>query len=95
MSKLSGFYFFLKNDSMDPAPDYFQGLRENTCLLQLVFTIKLNFVQTEQLLCWNGMTDTEQTSSGSNREELTAKNVEPHLLAIKKDKFAINWQNFP
>jgi len=26
-------------------------------------------MQTEQLLCWSGMTDTEHTTSGSNEEE--------------------------
>jgi len=26
-------------------------------------------VQTEQLLCWSGMADTEHTTSGSNEEE--------------------------
>jgi len=26
-------------------------------------------MQTEQLLCWSGMTDTERTTSGSNEEE--------------------------
>jgi len=32
---------------------------------------------TEQLLCWSGMTDTEHTTSGSNKEEC---NVELTLL---------------
>jgi len=27
-------------------------------------------VQTEQLLCWGGMTDTEHTTSGSNEKEV-------------------------
>jgi len=26
-------------------------------------------IQTEQLLCWSGMTDTEHTTSGLNEEE--------------------------
>jgi len=26
-------------------------------------------MQTEQLLCWSDMTDTEQTTSGSNKEK--------------------------
>jgi len=26
-------------------------------------------MQTEQLLCWSGLTDTEHTTSGSNKEE--------------------------
>jgi len=42
------------------------------------------------------MTYTEQTTSGSNdEEELATKDGEPHLLVgLKKDKFAVNWQNF-
>jgi len=27
-------------------------------------------MQTEQLFCWSGMTDTEHTTSGSNKENL-------------------------
>jgi len=27
------------------------------------------YMQTEQLLCWSGMTDTKHTTSGSNEEE--------------------------
>jgi len=27
-------------------------------------------MQTEQLLCWSGMTNTEHTTSGSNEEEI-------------------------
>jgi len=30
---------------------------------------RLGTMQTEQLLCWSGMTDTEHTTSGSNEEE--------------------------
>jgi len=29
-------------------------------------------MQTEQLLCWSGMTDTEHTTSGSNEEVPTS-----------------------
>jgi len=34
-------------------------------------------MQTEQLLCWSGMTDTEHTTSGSN-EEADGQQSEPH-----------------
>jgi len=27
-------------------------------------------MQTEQLLCWSGMTDTELTTSGSNKDQM-------------------------
>jgi len=32
-------------------------------------------MQTEQLLCWSGMTDTEHTTSGSNEEEQTKTSI--------------------
>jgi len=34
-------------------------------------------MQTEQLLCWSDMTDTEHSTSGSNEVVVTSKSVQP------------------
>jgi len=41
-------------------------------------------MQTEQLLCWSGMTDTEHTTSSSNEEEAVS------CKALRKD-YSIAW----
>jgi len=39
------------------------GIKQSTCFDGPAWRKK--WMQTEQLLCWNGMTDTEHTTSGS------------------------------
>jgi len=40
--------------------------------------------QTEQFLCWSGMTDTEHTTSGSNEEAAALKRYEQFFQTIQK-----------
>jgi len=50
----------------------FPILRPSSLLYLLWSSSLTKDMQTEQLLCWSGMTDTEDTTSGSNEEDLDA-----------------------